>query len=76
MYNAGKSDEFFVIDLIVTIETNSAWDNADKPQWFLAFPTSEDDPASTRDYLIIKGSYEYGVRTDPDALPGATATYF
>ena len=75
-YNEGQSDEFIVTDLIVTIETNAAWDNSDKPQWFVAFPSSEDDPASTRDYVIIKGSYEYGLRTDPDALPGAAETYF
>ena len=71
-YNVGKSDEFISADLIVTIKTNGFWDRADKPQWFVAIPSSEDDPASTRDYIIIKGTYQYGKRTDPDALPNAT----
>jgi len=67
-YEEGTPDEFLVVDLIVTLETNDAWDLADKPQWFIAFPSSEDDPASTRDYVIIKGSYAFAVRDDPEAI--------
>ena len=45
--------------MIITIDGGDAWTAENKPEWFIAFPSSEDDPAGTRDYIIIKGTYEW-----------------
>jgi len=53
-------DTFLVSDLIMTLQSEKdAWVATDKPEWFIAFPSTADNVDGTRDYIIIKGSYEW-----------------
>lgn len=71
------SNAILVSDLIVTLKNTVAWAAGEKPQWFLAFPSSQDDPAGTRDYIIMKGTYEWGeVPTAAGSTGGGAGNYF
>ena len=73
--HSSGSDTFLISDLIITLDAGTAWTAADKPEWFVAFPSSADDPTGTRDYIIIKGKYEWVLDSAAPASASGDPTY-
>ena len=57
----------------MTIATDEEWRVTDKPEWFLALPTSLDTD-SVRDYVIIKGTFEQVPDSDPNSVTGPASS--
>ena len=52
-----------IYELIITLKSDNDWTSEDAPEWFVAIPSDTDDPQGTRDYIIIKSSYDHANTT-------------